>query len=145
MIDDRKRHLDMSFQWNDENIRKIMTVNQWIWKCTDKLKSYLSELTAAFKILSETDPHFRYYSIEGQIEYHGSEANDIASIELQKELSKQADFRNWYLSIDDESQEIRDHVHEDDDLNWNFEVYRNHFYGRTAESFISLFYACSVY
>ena len=126
MIDDRKRHLDMSFRWNEENILKLMNVNNWLWKYTDKLKSYLSDLKAAFTILSETDPHFKYYSIEGQIEYHGSEPNDIASLELQKVLSKQEDFRNWFLSVDEECQEIRDHVHENDDINWNFEVYRHY-------------------
>ena len=79
-----------------------------------------------FKSLSETEPKFQYYSIEGQIEYHGSEANDIATMELQRELSRRARFHFWSLNLDENTSQIRDSIHEDEKLNWNFEVFKPH-------------------
>lgn len=124
MLQDRYMALNENFEWNKDNIQKILEVNKWLWKYTDELKNELTELKSAFDILSKTDPKFKYYSIEGQIEYHGSEANDIATLELQKELSRRAAFHFWTLSLDENNSEIRDGIHEDEKLNWNFEVFR---------------------
>lgn len=126
MLEDRCRTLNNSFKWNKKNIEKILKVNNWLWKCTDVLKKELTELNNVFKSLSETDSKFQYYSIEGQIEYHGSKANDIATMELQRELSRRAAFHFWSLNLDENNSEIRDSIHEDEKLNWNFEVYRPH-------------------
>lgn len=126
MLEDRCRTLNNSFKWNKKNIEKILEVNNWLWKCTDELKKQLTELNNVFKSLSETDSKFQYYSIEGQIEYHGSEANDIATMVLQRELSRRAAFHFWSLHLDENTSEIRDSIHEDENLNWNFEVYRPH-------------------
>ena len=126
MLEDRCRTLNNSFKWNKKNIEQIIKVNNWLWKCTDVLKKELTELKNVFKSLSETDSKFQYYSIEGQIEYHGSEANNIATLELQKELSRRAAFHFWSLSIDENTSEIRDCIHEDEKLNWNFEVFKPH-------------------
>lgn len=124
MLEDRCRTLNNSFKWNKKNIEKILKVNKWLWKNTDELKKELTELNNAFRSLSESDPKFQYYSIEGQIEYHGSEANDIATLELQRELSRRAAFHFWNLNLDENNSEIRDCIHEDEKLNWNFEVFR---------------------
>lgn len=126
MLEDRCRTLNNSFKWNKKNIEKILKVNNWLWKCTDELKKELTELNNVIKSLSETDSKFQYYSIEGQIEYHGSKANDIATMELQRELSRRAAFHFWSLNLDENTSEIRDSIHEDEKLNWNFEVYRPH-------------------
>ena len=126
MLEDRCRTLNNSFKWNKKNSEKILEVNNWLWKCTDELKKELTELNNAFRLLSETDPSFKYYSIEGQIEYHGSEANDIATMELQRELSRRAGFHFWSLNLDENTSEIRDSIHEDEKLNWNFEVFKPH-------------------
>lgn len=126
MLQDRYRTLNKNFEWSKDNIQKILEVNSWLWKCTNELKKELTELNNAFRLLSETDPRFKYYSIEGQIEYHGSEANEIATMELQRELSRRAAFHFWSLSLDENTSEIRDSIHEDEKLNWNFEVYRPH-------------------
>ena len=126
MLEDRCRTLNNSFKWNKKNIEKILEVNNWLWKCTDELKKQLTELNNVFKSLSETDSKFQYYSIEGQIEYHGSKANDIATMELQRELSRRAAFHFWSLSLDENTSEIRDSIHEDEKLNWNFEVFKPH-------------------
>lgn len=126
MLEDRCRTLNNSFKWNKKNIEQIIKVNNWLWKCTDVLKKELTELKNVFKSLSETDSKFQYYSIEGQIEYHGSEANDIATMELQRELSRRAAFHFWSLSLDENTSEIRDCIHEDEKLNWNFEVFKPH-------------------
>lgn len=126
MIEDRCRTLNNSFKWNKKNIEKILKVNKWLWKNTDELKKELTELNNAFRLLSESNPKFQCYSIEGQIEYHGSEANDIATLELQRELSRRAAFHFWNLNLDENNSEIRDCIHEDEKLNWNFEVYRPH-------------------
>lgn len=126
MLEDRCRTLNNSFKWNKKNIEKILKVNNWLWKCTDVLKKELTELNNVFKSLSETDSKFQYYSIEGQIEYHGSKANDIATMELQKELSRRAAFHFWSLNLDENTSEIRDSIHEDEKLNWNFEVFKPH-------------------
>ena len=126
MLEDRCRTLNNSFKWNKKNIEKILEVNNWLWKCTDELKKQLTELNNVFKSLSETDSKFQYYSIEGQIEYHGSKANDIATMELQKELSRRAAFHFWSLNLDENTSEIRDSIHEDEKLNWNFEVFKPH-------------------
>lgn len=126
MLEDRCRTLNNSFKWNKKNIEKILKVNNWLWKCTDVLKKELTELNNVFKSLSETDSKFQYYSIEGQIEYHGSKANDIATMELQRELSRRAAFHFWSLNLDENNSEIRDSIHEDEKLNWNFEVFKPH-------------------
>lgn len=126
MLEDRCRTLNNSFKWNKKNIEKILEVNNWLWKCTDELKKELTELNNLFKSLSETDSKFQYYSIEGQIEYHGSKANDIATMELQRELSRRAAFHFWSLNLDENTSEIRDSIHEDEKLNWNFEVFKPH-------------------
>ena len=126
MLEDRCRTLNNSFKWNKKNIEKILEVNNWLWKCTDELKKQLTELNNVFKSLSEKDSKFQYYSIEGQIEYHGSKANDIATMELQRELSRRAAFHFWSLSLDENTSEIRDSIHEDEKLNWNFEVFKPH-------------------
>lgn len=126
MLEDRCRTLNNSFKWNKKNIEKILEVNNWLWKCTDELKKQLTELNNVFKSLSETDSKFQYYSIEGQIEYHGSKANDIATMELQRELSRRAAFHFWSLHLDENTSEIRDSIHEDEKLNWNFEVFKPH-------------------
>ena len=126
MLEDRCRTLNESFEWNKNNIEKIMEVNNWLWKSTDELKKELTELNNAFRLLSETDSKFQYYSIEGQIEYHGSKANDIATMELQRELSRRAAFHFWSLNLDENNSEIRDSIHEDEKLNWNFEVFKPH-------------------
>lgn len=126
MLEDRCRTLNNSFKWNKKNIEKILKVNNWLWKCTDELKKELTELNNVFKSLSETAPKFQYYSIEGQIEYHSSESNDIATIELQRELSRRAAFHFWSLHLDENTSEIRDSIHEDEKLNWNFEVFKPH-------------------
>ncbi len=126
MLEDRCRTLNNSFKWNKKNIEKILEVNNWLWKCTDELKKQLTELNNLFKSLSETDSKYQYYSIEGQIEYHGSEANDIATMELQRELSRRAAFHFWSLHLDENTSEIRDSIHEDEKLNWNFEVFEPH-------------------
>lgn len=126
MLEDRCRTLNESFEWNKKNIEKILKVNNWLWRCTDELKKELTELNNVFKSLSETDSKFQYYSIEGQIEYHGSEANDIATMELQRELSRRAAFHFWSLNLDENTSEIRDSIHEDEKLNWNFEVFKPH-------------------
>ena len=126
MLEDRCRTLNNSFKWNKKNIEQILKVNNWLWKCTDVLKKELTELNNLFKSLSETDSKYQYYSIEGQIEYHGSEANDIATMELQRELSRRAAFHFWSLNLDENTSEIRDSIHEDEKLNWNFEVFKPH-------------------
>ena len=123
---DRKYILNSTFAWNDKNIKKIMEVNSWVWKRHEELKRYITELNSAFKIFSQTDPEFKNYTIKGQIEYHGSEANDIATLEFQKEMSKYAAFNFWTLGVDNNRQEISDSIHENDKLNWNFEVYSPH-------------------
>ena len=104
-----------------------MDVNSWLWKMTDELKKELTKLNEVFKDFSNKDPNFKYYSLKGQIEYHGSTVNDIATLELQKEMSKRAAFSFWTLRCDEDRPEIIDSIHEDDTVNWNFEVYRNHF------------------
>lgn len=126
MLEDRCRTLNNSFKWNKKKIEKILEVNNWLWKCTDVLKKELTELNNVFKSLSETDSKYQYYSIEGQIEYHSSKANDIATMELQRELSRRAAFHFWTLNLDENTSEIRDSIHEDEKLNWNFEVFKPH-------------------
>ena len=126
MLEDRCRTLNNSFKWNKKNIEQILKVNNWLWKSTDELKKQLTELNNLFKSLSETAPKFQYYSIEGQLEYHGSKANDIATMELQRELSRRAAFHFWSLHLDENTSEIRDSIHEDEKLNWNFEVFKPH-------------------
>lgn len=126
MLEDRCRTLNNSFKWNKKKIEKILEVNNWLWKCTDVLKKELTELNNVFKSLSETDSKYQYYSIEGQIEYHSSKAKDIATMELQRELSRRAAFHFWSLSLDENNSEIRDSIHEDEKLNWNFEVFKPH-------------------
>ena len=126
VLEDRKYDLNNTFNWNEKNIQKILEVNSWLWKRHDELKHYITELNSAFNIFSQTDPDFKNYTIEGQIEYHGSKANDIATLEIQKEMTKRAAFHYWTLSVDNDRPEISDSIHEDDKLNWNFEVYSHY-------------------
>ena len=126
ILENRRLALNCTFNWNEKNIQKIMEVNSWIWKRNEELKYYIKELNYVFNIFSHTDPEFKNYTIEGQIEYHGSEATDIATLEIQKEMSKFAAFQNWTLCVNNSRQKIIDSIHDDDTLNWNFEVYSPH-------------------
>ena len=126
MLVDRCHVLNKTFEWTEKNIQKIMDVNCWLWKLTDEMKIELKKLQQAFKTISNSDPRYKNYSLEGQIEYHGSEANDIATLEIQKELSRRAAFHFWSISCDEDRPEIKDDIHEDEKLNWNFEVFRTH-------------------
>ena len=47
-------------------------------------------------------------------------------MELQRELSRRAAFHFWSLNLDENTSEIRDSIHEDEKLNWNFEVFKPH-------------------
>ena len=93
----RKNFLNRNFEWSETNIQKIMDVNAWLWKRTDELKHYMKELSSPFKKLAQTDSDFAEFNIRGQIEYYGSEPTDIATMELQREMSKNADFHLWSL------------------------------------------------
>ena len=126
ILEDRKYTLNNTFNWNEENIHKILEVNSWVWKRHDELKHYITELNSAFNIFSHTDSEFKNYSIEGQIEYHGSKANDIATIEIQNEMTRWAGFHYWTLSVNNDRPELTDSLHKDDEINWNFEVYSFH-------------------
>ena len=126
ILENRRLALNCTFNWNEKNIQKIMEVNSWIWKRHEELKHYITELNSAFNIFSHTDPDFKKYSIEGQIEYHGSKANDIATIEIQNEMTRWAGFHYWTLSVNNDRPELTDSLHKDDEINWNFEVYSFH-------------------
>lgn len=120
-------HLIIVLIWNKKNIEQILKVNNRLWKCTDELKKEQTELNNLFKSSSETEPKFQYYSIEGQIEYHGSEANDIATMELQRELSLRAAFHFWSLNLDENTSQIRDSIHEEKILTGTLK-YLNHIF-----------------
>lgn len=126
MLNDRQNSLNQTFDWNEKNVQKIMDVNSWIWKRSNELKQYIYELNSVFNIFCETDPSFSNFHIEGQIEYHSNEANDIATQELQKEMRQNAAFNYSNLMVDECRQKINDSSNEDESLNWNFEVYRYH-------------------
>ena len=126
MLNDRRLTLNQQFEWNENNIQKILQVNSWLWKMTDELKKELNELQEAFQVISSTDSKYKKYFIKGQIEYHGSETNDIASAEIQKELSHRASFRQWNLRCSEDKPKIRDKLHENEHWNWNILVYRDH-------------------
>lgn len=126
MLNDRQNSLNQTFDWNEKNVQKIMDVNSWIWKRSNELKQYIYELNSVFNIFCETDPSFSNFHIEGQIEYHSNEANDITTQELQKEMRQNAAFNYSNLMVDECRQKINDSSNEDESLNWNFEVYRYH-------------------
>ena len=126
VFSNRRNLLNDSFEWNEKNIKKIMKINTCLWKRTEEMKYYIQEINSALNFLSKTDPEFKHYSIDGKIEYHGFQPNDIASIEVQKYLSSNAYFDSYYFRIYEDSQEIIDHKHEDEDYNWNSEIYSNH-------------------
>ncbi len=120
--------LNACFKWSKKNIAKIMDVNELLWKQTFKMRLHMKELSDALKKLSSYDPVFKNYFITGHIEYHGSTATDIATLELQKQMSRTAMFDSYMLTCNDEWTEVYDSNHDvDPELNWNFEVYRNHF------------------
>lgn len=126
MLEERQSVLDKGFEWNVSNINKILEVNNWIWRKTAEMKEYMYILSDAFKKLSKTNTRFKEYSIDGQIEYQGSQANEIATLEVQKQLSRCAGFHFYHLSCSTDRPEIKDNWHDDKNLNWNFEVFRNH-------------------
>ncbi|EID85036.1 hypothetical protein MSI_14190 [Treponema sp. JC4] len=124
-----KRALTINaFDWSQENIQKIMDVNSWVWKKTDELKSYLAFLSKALQKAARTDPFFENWDIDGHIEYQGSGATDIASFEMQRLMSERADFNHYTLRCSSDRPEIDDSMHDsEENLNWNFEVYKEHF------------------
>lgn len=124
MLEDRRYALNENFEWSETNIQKMMDVNNWIWKMTAEMQDELTKLNNAFADLSKKNPEFKYYNLEGEIEYQGSKANDIASLEVQKEMTRRAAF--WSLFCGDD-RPLVDFIHDDKSLNWNFEVYRKHF------------------
>ena len=126
----KKRALSLGrkFEWSQENIQKIMDVNSWVWKKTDELKEYLTTLSKAFQKLAKEDSFFKNWDVDGHIEYQGSQATDIASLEMQKLMSERATFHYYTLRCNADYPEIEDGVHDPkDNLNWNFEIYKDHF------------------
>ena len=116
------------FDWNEDNIQKIMDVNTWVWKKTDDLKRYLTSLSKAFQELAKKDSFFENWNLDGDIEYQGSCATDIASLEMQRLLSDRAAFDHYMLRCNAENPEVEDHIHDSDEkLNWNFGVFKDHF------------------
>ena len=126
MLENRQSVLDKDFKWNESNINKILEVNNWLWKKTDEMKNNMSVLSDELWKLSRTNLLFQNYSIGGQLEYHGSQANDIATLEIQKQLSRCAGFHFYHLSCSADRPGIIDTWHDDAKTNWNFEVFRNH-------------------
>ena len=126
MLNERQYELNKTFSWTKKNVQKILDVNKWIWQKTDEMKQYMNDLNSAMKFFSTTDPDFKYFWIEGQIQYFGSQPNDIATIEIQQQLSRCAGFHLWSLDLGDDYPEIIDSVHENPEYNWNFEVFRQH-------------------
>lgn len=125
IIEERCRALNENFEWSEKNVQKILEVNSWLWKKTSELKEEFAELGGALSDLAKKNPDFKDFMIEGQIQYHGSKANDIASMELQKEMARRAAFFYWTLTCGN-GRPASDSIHENESLNWNFEVYRNH-------------------
>lgn len=125
IIEERCRALNENFEWSEKNVRKILEVNGWLWKMTGELKNDFAELGGALSDLAKKNPDFKNFMIEGQIQYHGSKANDIASLELQKEMAMRAGFFYWTLTCGN-GRPASDSIHEKEDLNWNFEIFRHH-------------------
>ncbi len=124
-----KRTFSMdALDWSQENIQKIMDVNSWIWKKTDELKNYLTTLSKSLQDLAKKDSFFENWDIDGYIEYQGSQATDIASLEMQKLMSERATFHHYSLKRSADYPYILDDIHDPaENLNWNFEVYKDHF------------------
>lgn len=127
MLEERTFSTD-DFEWSQENIQKIMDVNSWVWKKTDDLKKYLNSLSKAFQELAKEDSFFENWDVDGHIEYQGSKATDIASHEMQKLMSERATFHHYTLRCNADYPDFEDGVHDPaENLNWNFEVYKDHF------------------
>ena len=133
MLNERQYELNKTFSWTKKNVQKILDVNKWIWQKTDEMKQYMNELNSAMNILSITEPDFKYYHIEGHIEYQGNVSNDISTIELQEQMSKYAFFKTYSLRCDEDTQRIIDYIHEESEGNWNSELFRDHFTEKQKE------------
>mgnify|MGYP007101878196 CR=1 FL=1 len=128
ILENRALSTGREFEWSQENIQKIMDVNSWVWKKTDEMKQYMTSLSEAVQKLAKTDSFFENWDVDGHIEYQGSQATDIASLEMQRLMSERAAFSHYSLRCNADYPEITDDVHDPkDNLNWNFEVYKNHF------------------
>lgn len=132
MLEDRHRCVGRkAFEWNEQNIQRILEVNGWLWKRWNEMKRWMKELSAAFKTLAKTNPAFKNYWMEGELVYQGSQATDIATVEMQKAMTCFADF---FLCApltceSDSRREIDDLQHDDMEakgINWNFEIFREH-------------------
>ena len=116
------------FEWNQKNIQKLMDVNSWIWKKTNKLKEYLETLSKAFQKLANKDSFFENWDVGGHIEYQGRHATDIASLEMQKLMSERTAFHHYTLRCSSDYPKIEDNMHDSrENLNRIFEDYKDHF------------------
>lgn len=128
VLEDRKNALDSKFEWSEENIKKILAINAIVWKKFNQAEENLKRLASVFRELSKTDSFFEPYGIEAEIRYQGKKPTDIASIEMQKLLCQYTPDFGTYLGINENIPEVEmGNVNKNEDLNWNFEVYADHF------------------
>lgn len=125
------RHSELergSFEWNEQNIQKILDVNAMLWKRTNEIKRNMTTLAVILSELGKTDPLFAEFDIGAEIHYKTEKPTDIASAEIQRLLTENTRFSFWTLRINSDSWDgtIGDSVHDDDRFNWNFERYRKH-------------------
>lgn len=130
LLNRRSKH-NHGFRWSEENIQKILEVNEAVSKKAAFMKSEMSRLHAKFKELGKVNPLFKEFDIDAEIQYQNkTHPTDVADLKMLKALQDSTKFYYYQLHCNEDTEKVTDlwHEHEDEDLNnWNFEVYREHF------------------
>lgn len=126
ILNERCNTLNKKFDWSKENIEKILKINDVLWNKTNELKRNMTLLRSRFVELGKTDEMFSDFYINAEIEYQNrNNPTEIADMALLDELKRNTFFEIYSLSCCKDF-EVRDEIHEDKELNWNFEVFHNH-------------------
>lgn len=129
LLAQRSLFLDKHFEWSEQNIQKMFKVNEIVWSRTNQAKEEMRQLGEAFLELAKTDPFFAEFDIDAELQYQSQKPTDIATVEMQKKLTERTYSGFLLLRFYGENGvgDFRDARHDDENLNWNFEVYAQHF------------------
>lgn len=126
ILSNRKKLLDEKFTWTEENIQKIFEINEEIWKKAKGIKNNMNRLWARLLEIEKDDKTFSDFNIDCEIQYQNkTHPTDIADLPLLEALERNTSFGVYPLCCNDE-RKFKDDMHDDKDVNWNFEVFRSH-------------------
>lgn len=130
MCVERQRLHNRHFQWSEDNIERILQVNEVLNRKSAFMKESITKLHSRFKELGKKNSLFEYFDIDAEIQYQNkTHPTEVADMKLLRILQDNTSFSTYSIRCNEETERITDHWHDgihNEKINWNFEVYKNH-------------------